>query len=153
MDTRSLSFNPLTKTVTGNSTTNLALLYYESPTGKPSALVQRIIPSSIEGQGQIKWVDISSQESQSLPDDFRNVPEPDQLSFTLYESDTNATFSTPFTSATNFTDSAIGALFYSPNVSLVNGGPIVINGYEIDGDSSNPSHFSGGMHCASSYLE
>ncbi|CAD6586035.1 MAG: hypothetical protein ASARMPREDX12_002178 [Alectoria sarmentosa] len=129
--------------ISGNSTTNLALLYYESPTGKPSALVQRIIPSSIEGQGQIKWVDISSQESQSLPDDFRNVPEPDQLSFTLYESDTNATFSTPFTSATNFTDSAIGALFYSPNVSLVNGGPIVINGYEIDGDSSNPSHFSG----------
>ena len=134
---------------TGNSTINLALLYYENPTGKASALVQRAFQQSSE----IQWVDISSQESKSLPDDFRNSPGPGQLSFTLYESDTNATFSTPFTSATNFTESAIGALFYSPNVSLVNGGPIVVTGYENDGGLSNPSRFDGGMHCASSYLE
>ena len=154
MDTRSLSFNPLTATgEIGNSTTNIALLYYENPTGKPSALVQRASQQS-PGEGQIQWVDISSQESKSLPDDFRNIPGPHQRSFTLYESDTNATFSTPFTSATNFTGSAVGALFYSPNVSLVNGGPIVVTGYDIDGGRSNPSQFfSGGMHCASSYLE
>ena len=148
MDTRSLSYNPLPETTTGNSTTNLALLYYENPSGNPSALVQRVYQSS-PGEGQILWVDISSQESKSLPDEFRNVPGPHQLSHTLYESNTNATFSTPFTSAINFTDSAIGALFYSPNVLLDDGGPIVVTGYDIDGDHSNPSYFRGGMHCAS----
>ncbi|KAM0802654.1 hypothetical protein BDR22DRAFT_843688 [Usnea florida] len=140
VNTRSLSFNPLPETTAGNSTTNAALLYYENPTGKPSALLQRISQQS--SGDQVQWVDISSQESKSLPGDFRNVPGPQQLSFTLYESDTNATFSTPFTSAINFSDSAIGALFYSPNVNLVNGGPIVVTGYDIDSDLSNPSHFS-----------
>ena len=134
----------------GNSTTtDLALLYYENPNGKASVLVMR---GSLL-QSNIQWFDISSQESISLPEGFRNAPGYDQTSFTLYESDTNALFSTPFTSAANFTDSRIGALFYSPNVSLENGGPIVVIGYDMNDSPSKPGAFSAGTHCASSHLE
>ena len=98
VDTRSLSVNSISSFLP-NTTTNLALLYYENPNGKLSALLQR---QDIE---QVRWIDITSQASES-------------------ESEANITFSTPFTSGTNFSSSpGIGALFYTPDTQLLNGGP------------------------------
>ena len=155
VETRSLSITPLGNGSSDtNSTTNLALLYYENPTGNASALLQRISPRSALTQ----WVDITSQESQLLPGEFRNTgPMTNMdLSHTLYESDNiNAIFSTPFTRVANFTGilseddigvqpgmgalSPVGALSYSPpNASLVS---IVYNAV-----LGGPGNFRTGMH-------
>lgn len=59
----------------------------------------------------VKWIDVTSQNSQSLPSDLRKDPDP-LLSNTLYESVFNDTFSAPFTTPKG--DSLSRALFYSP---------------------------------------
>lgn len=156
-DMRSLSFKSFNETLT-NSTINSALLYYENPTGNVSALLQRT-----NAQGQITWVDITSQESKSLPDNFRNAPEPYDsyndynISFTLYELDNNATFSIPFTSAPNFAGNTMTALFYSPKVSTENSGPLLLgSGYDgISGSvvPGSPGYVLKGMHFAFAYSE
>ena len=136
-----------------NSTSNSALLYYENPTKKVSALLQRIHTDVDQNYTNVQpqWVDITSQESQSLPAEFRNVPG-FRYSNTLYESDTNATLSSPFTCAANFSLATVGALFYSPhNASLLDSGPVVESDYRIG--PSGPGNFSKGMHSRSSYLE
>lgn len=159
MDTRSLF---ITSTGYGssdaNSTTNSALLYYENPTGNVSALLQRFSPQSNEYSKveQAQWIDITSQKSKSLPDEFDNVPHSNH-SNTLYESSPWAGFSTPFTGGAYFSDTSIGAVFYQPNVSLASDGPpesgglIVFTNYTVG--PSGPGSFNTGMHCASSYPE
>lgn len=113
VDTRSLSvatvstFDQLIDT--NSTTTNLVILYYENPTGKVSALIQRFSPN--DSVNTVKWIDVTSQNSQSLPSDLRKDPDP-SLSNTLYESLFNDTFSPPFTTR-NGTDIS-QALFYSP---------------------------------------
>lgn len=145
MDTRSLSFNSLNETFTGNSTISSALLYYENPTGNISALLQRT-----NAQDQSQWVDITPQGSKSLPTYIGT-------SFTFYELGNNATFSTPFTSAANFAGNTITALFYSPNISPKNGGPVILtSGYNAVAeqvDPGGPGYLLSGMHCVSAYPE
>ena len=151
MDTRSLSITSTGRSSDTGSLTDSALLYYENPTGRVSALFQH---------GH-EWVDITSQGSQSLPDEFHNAPDFNS-SKTLYNSaETNAILSTPFTSGANWTGYSIGALFYSPpnasSVKGVSGGSIVFAGYEISpsspGNLSTPGNFSARTHCASPSLE
>ncbi|CAD6592462.1 MAG: hypothetical protein ASARMPREDX12_006139 [Alectoria sarmentosa] len=152
VDTRSLSFCsiPSPETAPNNSTLNIALLFYENSKGKVSALLQR---GSSGGNGSyqsgtIRWVDITSQESRSLPNDFRNTPSSNNnQSTTLYESDTNATFSAPFTSAANISAYGPTMLSYSPNSRI----SIVATGYA--GSTSGPGIFGAGIHCAFSYPE
>ena len=55
---------------------DLALLYYENPTGKVSALCQEsyYTDQDLDDSGITQeWIDITSQESKSLPDVFRNA--------------------------------------------------------------------------------
>ena len=105
---------------------DLALLYYENPTGKVSALCQESHYTDLgEGDYSIiqEWIDITSQESESLPGEFRNAPDSATggNSKTLDESlvPNIFTLSAPFTSrAENQTQgSGIEAGFYSPNAS------------------------------------
>ncbi|CAD6587164.1 MAG: hypothetical protein ASARMPREDX12_002766 [Alectoria sarmentosa] len=134
VNTRSLSvaqtgFVPANETSTGK---NLALLYYENPTGKVSALSQEIVlravtgleaGESVDGESvSSQWVDITSQESRSLPGYYRNTPGSTAggYSKTLDESlDSNIfTLSTPFTCGVNSSnDFAVDAIFYSTNAS------------------------------------
>ena len=119
VNTRSLSVNSISSFLS-NTTTNLALLYYENPNGKVSALLKR---SKYYLQA-IQWIDITSQASES-------------------ESEANITFSTPFTSGTNFSESpGIGALFYTPDTQLLNGGrgSVVQTSFSIG--PSGPGNFS-----------
>ena len=151
-DTRSLSVNLLSaqnESSSVNSTQNLALLYYETPTGKVSALLER----STETVLQSEWVKITSQTSQSLPDEIRN-PNVFFESRTLYsdESDIETLFTPPFTSAVNSSESATGriatieALLYSPHYAS-----IVPDGYQIG--QSGYGNFSLGMRYRSSSHE
>ena len=156
MDARSLSITPIGN---GSSDTNSALLYYENPNGNVSALLRR---GSF--QEQFQWVDITSQQSKSLPNEFRNAPGlnadndtdlPEKVfgegfkdSKTLYESNTDAIFSTPFTSGANLSGPFIGALFYSPpESSLFGSGSFTYAQYLIG--PGGPGIFSTGMSCAS----
>ena len=122
------------------SNINQALLFYVNSTGQVSALLKLYHNETAKTQ----WVDITSQESISLPREF--VEHGSDVDTTLYEtlygSQPNATFSTPFTSAANFSDNTVGALFYSPNARIVE------LGYEVS--ISGPGYFTG-MNCASSY--
>ena len=138
MDTRSLSITSTGRVSDTGSPQNSALLYYENPTGKVSALLQH----------GWEWVDITSQQSKSLPDEFHNAPYAES-SKTLYESDdSNLTFRAPFSSGANWLTSGIGALFYSPsNAPSASGGqPVSIwyDGYTIGPTGSG--NFSGSMH-------
>ena len=166
MDTRSLSITPIGNgSSDANPTTNSALLYYENPNGNVSALLRR--GSFVD---QFQWVDITSQQSESLPNEFGNAPGlnahsdtnlPEEISGdyfndskTLYESDTDAIFSTPFTSGANLSGPFIGALFYSPpEPSLVNGKfPLSSGSFTYAGHSigpGGPGYFGSGMSCAS----
>ena len=172
MDTRSLSISSLPGANQSSSlnpekdwTTNIALLYYENPNGKVSALLRRLINEVIEGEPQARssqqdqWIDITSQESKALPHGFSNAPgfyysnHNATFSHTLYEADPIAVYSTPFSSAANFFGPSAGALFYSPFNALLNatsplaGGCFFNTNYEID--LSGPGNFSLlGMHCA-----
>lgn len=160
--TRSLS---ITSTGYGSSdiksTTNSALLYYENPTGNVSALLQRFSPqdpqySQYSQVEQAQWIDITSQKSKSLPDEFRNVPHSNH-SNTLYETSPWGGFGTPFTGGAYFSNISIGAVIYQPHVSWGSDGPpesgglIVFTNYTVG--PSGPGGFEGGMHCASSYPE
>ena len=140
---------------------DLALLYYEIPNGIVSALLQRwnstVYPNGIFEFSNPQWVDITSQDSKSLPDEFRSIPtntSSDILySNALYESDTNATFSTPFTSggANNISGSLMKAISYSPSndspigEAFVSGGAIVYTGYMVGPNGSGK--FNQGMYC------
>ena len=139
VDTRSLSISLLPTANTSsnldlskNSTTNVALLFYENPNGKVSALLYRLMnivnenPQAGMSQ-QDQWIDITSQESKALPNEFRNPPgfhysntfykdsgyKDIKPSRTLYETDPFAVYSTPFFSAPNLFKS-VSAIFYSP---------------------------------------
>ena len=143
-DTRSLSVNLLSgkdESSSTNSTLNLALIYYETPTGKVSALLQR----------STGWVNITSQTSHSLPDEIHN-PTVFFGSRTLYnnESDPNSLFTPPFISVGNYSESTtgeiagIGAFLYSPHYAS-----IFSDGYQVG--QSGYGNFSLGMrHRASS---
>ena len=145
VDTRSLSFCGLPEIgTTNNATRNLALLFYENSTKHVSALLQRVQKNS----SLIQWVDITSQESRSLPDEFRNVP--DHASTTLYESDTQSTFNAPFVSAAKFFGGAATALFYSPRAGVAGLG---VEAIDYDTGTSGPGTFSSGMICKSLYYE
>lgn len=148
-----------------NSTINSAILYYENLTGNVSALLQRTTSHyypSIHGKSAPEtWIDITSQDSKSLPSEFRNTPgrnsSNDSYSYTLYESDINATYSTPFTSGANFSGWSVGALFYSSSNAtqlggpLVSGGSIVFTGYMVGPNGTG--NFNTGMHRESSFSE
>ena len=115
VDTRSLSFCLLNVTGTGhsnNSTLNLALLLYENPTGNITALLQRFHTR----YDDTEWIDVTSQRSQLLQDAFRNGPGSDNNnSTTLYESDTDVTFSAPFTCTPSNDGKLMELVFYTPN--------------------------------------
>lgn len=152
-----------------NSTINSALLYYEDPNGNVSALLQRTTSKSTRKyfngtSWSEEWVDITSQDSKSLPDAFQNPTgmNPSNDSFelgpysnTFYEStdmlDANATYSTPFTSGANFSSWTVGSLFFSPSNASQLGGSIVFAGYSVD--PSGTGNFSAGMYCISSYAQ
>ena len=101
---------------------DLALLYYENPTGNVSALCQvsyDVNKGSWNESNVQRWIDITTQESKSLPDVFRNAPSSAAASEskTLDESLAlkNFTLSAPFTSQiTRFQQPGIRAFFYSP---------------------------------------
>ena len=136
VETRSLSISLFPTANTSSnfnldeiSTTNAALLFYEKPNGKISALLHRLMNIDFGPQGgesqQDQWIDITSQESEGLPNEFRNAPGfnyrnslykyfPYNTTFskTLYEADPLAVYNTPFFSAPNLFGS--GAIFYSP---------------------------------------
>ena len=137
IDTRSLSVGLITGSnptnASANTITNLALLYYENPSGNVSVLLQR------RNITEYQWFDISSQSSQSLPDGFRNNDNEDG-SHTLCETSAYTIFAPPFTSQGNY------SISYAPrNASFVrigyNSGPI------------GPGIFSTSMHCISSSAE
>ena len=112
VNTRSLSITSIGNgSSSTNFTTDSALLYYENPDGNMSALLQRGDPLY-----QAQWINITSQGSESLPDEFRNNQSSTVYltSATLYESDTNATFNTPFISGADF-----DALFDTASVTTV----------------------------------
>ena len=133
VNTRSLSITlfPFANTslnTTENSTTNVALLFYENPNGKVSTLLYRLINTFNSPGGVLfdQWINITSQESKALPNEFHNAPgsnhsnTPYRLcefsntcSHTLYEADPNAVYNTPFFSTPNFLG-AVGATFHSP---------------------------------------
>ena len=146
VNTRSLSFCLLNKTIlSSNSTLNLALLFYENPTGKISALLQR---ENMPRQGATEWIDITSQGTKSLPDGFHIGPDLkyDRIP-TLYETNTNATFSTLFTCTEIGDENYVQLLFYSPNST----DPIKAVGYQSSSSSSDDSGFAQGMYCAYLY--
>ena len=161
IDTRSLSITSVSNTDT-NSTTNSGLLYYENPTVNVSALLQRISPQPTQNLKALnaQWIDITSQESKSLPGEFRNVPDFNS-SNTLYESYTNAIFSTPFTSGVTLSGSSIGALLFSPPTKAsrfkADGGPLFSASTIVSADYKigprGPGSFSAGMSCAGLYPE
>ena len=165
MHTRSLSISSIGGTEgvlpTTNSTTNSALLYYENSTGNVSLLLQRIkfIDSLRTHEDSTayrlsQWVDITSQESKSLPNDFHDTPG-QTFSNTLYGSDTyNAIYSSPFTSGANFATWSVGTLFYSPSSAAPNDVPISGHFIAFGGCTfgpSGPGNFSAGMYSACLY--
>lgn len=143
VDTRSLSISlfPLANSSSlntfENSTVNVALLYYENPNGKVSALLHRRL-QTILAKGpnaglslSDQWIDITSQESKALPDEFRGAPgfnynntvqrrQTLNDSRTLYEAEPFAVYSTPFFSASTFFRSSVGAMFFSPSLLSLN---------------------------------
>ena len=131
VDAQSLSFCFLPGIgVYNTSNINRALLLYENSTGQVSALLQLFQYTTPQ---QTQWVDITSQESRSLPNEFK-LRDPGG-STTLTESQPNAKFSAPFVSAANFSKNAVGALFSSPNDTITE----VI--YNVS--TSGPGLFSG----------
>ena len=126
MTTRSLSVAKTGRSLNSFNSSpgiaDLALLYYENPTGKVSALCQESYYAD-RGEGIQEWIDITSQDSKSLPSEFRNAPDSasGDNSKTLDESLVPNIFalSAPFASqAENETQgSGIEANFFSPNAS------------------------------------
>lgn len=154
-DTRSLSTTSIEAPMgfpNTNSSFNTALLYYENTHGKISALLRRLDYQvySTESTGGTQWIDITSQDSKALPNEFRNVPG-FNYSRTLYESNTNASFTTPFTSDANSSVFSVRTLFFLlPNASLeidkfrIPDGAFVCAGYRTN--SSGPGNFTGMLY-------
>ena len=121
-----------------------SLLYYEDPTGRISVLSQQFLEIETN-RGLIErppaeWVNVTSQESKSLPDEFRNTPASASVvgghnsSKTLYESlGSNTTIRAPFTSGANWSGFCVGAIFYSPQFYLPNASELqfTIEGYSM----------------------
>ena len=122
-------------TVARNSSTNLALLYFEDASGNVSALLQHANNTDTPW-GLVQWFDITSQNEHHgiFPDaprvdgssDDPNFDPFDGFSHNLYESVANTTFSVPFTRKANSLKvskgglTSMGGLFYaSGNASLV----------------------------------
>ena len=139
VNTRSLSVISVSgssvDTVARNSSTDLALLYFEDASGNVSALLQHVNNTDTPW-GLIQWFDITSQNEHH--EIFTDAPRVDGsshnpnfdpfdgFSHTLYESVANTTFSVPFTFKANFLKVSKGGstpmrrLFYAPgNASLV----------------------------------
>ena len=126
VNSRSLSVAQ-TRTESYNETSTGTLLYYENPNGKVSALSENFVFNRTNGYemvdpnwDDIDWVDITSQESKSLPESYRNTPGPTAggYSKTLDESLDSSVFtlSGPFTCGANSSNGfAIDAIFYSTN--------------------------------------
>lgn len=173
VDTRSLSIS-LFKFAdessglhSGENLTNLALLFFENPNGKVSALLQRLV-ITVEPQGEKlwsdQWIDITSQESKALPKEFHNAPgfnSSNTLSRTLYEADKfgEYEYNTPFFSAP-YSDGSVGAIFYTPfNLALSYASPVAGNsfyyaGYKTSLNGSGDFDVSAvGEHYASPYTE
>ena len=144
VNTRSLSVCLLNETILStNSALNLALLFYENPTGKISALLQRA-----KRPGATEWIDITSQGSKSLPDAFHRGPNLNSgLDPTLYQTDSDVTYSTPFTCAEMLDGNPMELLFYSPNST----DPIRVVAYQSSSSPGGDSGFMQGMYCAYSY--
>ena len=149
-----------------NSTSNVALIYYENPTGEIAALLEQGFVDVVDVVDVVDagWVDVTSQESKSIPAEFHNAPiEPDEwpTSKTLSECYVNVTFGVPFTSAANFSGAQVGILFYSPvKGSTPNGSTPDGAGVNVPGDTTlavgyevgnfGPGNFSSGarpLHC------
>ena len=119
-----------------------SLLYYEDPSGKVSALSQQ---NGGAGDNQTsRWVNVTSQASESLPDDFRNTTASTAQGYskTLYESlGTDTTLKAPFTCGANWTGYFVGAIFYSPQLSSPNASDFqfAIEGYSMNSVSSSGS--------------
>ena len=106
-----------------------SLLYYEDPTGRILVLSHQAVGNeknrTLEKGPTTEWVNLTSQESKSLPDEFRNTPA-SIASKTLYESlGTKTTLRAPFTCGLNWTvvdedTLSVGALFYSPQPNASN---------------------------------
>ena len=153
-DTRSLSIGSFPVddlSGTDNITRNAALLLYENGSGNVSALLRRISLTAPPST-QVHWIDVTSQGTRSLPDEFRNTRatpnktlyEIGRPSKTLYEFDTRITFSTPFTSYT--VNSTLHVEFYSPSGSqFANGGCIL--GFTYETGESGPGIFGPGLCC------
>lgn len=145
MNTRSLSVAQTAIVLPDETSTqrDLTLLYYENPAGKVSALSQETIVDS----QSTEWVDITSQQSKSLPERYRNTPgsTTGTYSKTLDETvDSNTfTLSAPFTCEGILSDGPyyIEAIFYSTDAS---NSEILTNGY-VTGPSG-AGNFSPGMH-------
>ena len=181
VDTRSLSISlfPFANDSSAlgpkeNTTTNVALLFFENPNGNVSALLYRlnwtVYDDYADGWGlQDQWINITSQDSKALPEEFHNAPwfnsytsytlfgENAIHSRTLYESGPNVVYNTPFFSASNFLGS-VGAMFYSPfNVALnasLGDYSFISAGYTIGlNGSGNFSSSIEGEHYARPYTE
>ena len=159
-DTRSLSISSLengsfTEASSANEsfhgkhpTVDLALLYYEDPTGTISALPQQWNLS------EFHWADVTSQKVDSLPNESLNVANLVCQSSVLYECNTVGTLTTPFTSAANYSGASVGALFLSPsNTSQVAGGPPGSGGTIVNSRYSIGTGFVEGMYWVSSCFE
>ena len=113
VNTRSLSVAQ-TAIVSSDEFSTRTLLYYENPTGKVSALYANPVYNATNGDA---WIDITSQESKSLPESYRNTPDSTAGggSRTLDESldSVVSTLSAPFTCGA--INSALEAVFYSNN--------------------------------------
>ncbi|KAL9071738.1 MAG: hypothetical protein Q9161_004002 [Pseudevernia consocians] len=188
VDTRSLSISlfPMANSSSSlnilgeNSTANIALLFYETPNGKVSALLHRLILKIVDENSQAgsfspespqdQWINITSQESKALPNEFRNAPGFNYsntlykvsgynttFSQTLYEADPIAVYSTPFFSAPNLFGS-VGAVFYSPfnlplnAISPLAGDSFFTATYEI-GLTGSGNFSLVGSHYATPYTE
>ena len=184
-DTRSLSISLFSVTknssdsaIFGNSATNVALLYYENPNGKVSALLHRHLEFFAEdpaagSSSQEQWIDITSQESKALANEFRNAPgfnysntlyktysdtNPTVFSHTLYEAEPTAVYGTPFFSSPGFFSGSVGAIFYSPfNLPLNTISPPADDSFfptSYAVDLNGPGNFSlTGIHYAGPYTE
>ena len=177
MDTRSLSISSFGFPDGGlreNSTNNIALLFYENPDGKISALLHRLINIVNPRTGsyqQDQWIDITSQESKVLPNEFHNDPgfnysntlykqSPYNTVFskTLDEADPIAVYNTPFFSVPSSTGSVV-AMFYSPFNLLPNapspaGNSFFTAYYTIGPNGSGSFSLVGiGKDCASPHTE
>ena len=139
MNTRSLSVAQ-TGNLSFNDTSTRTLLYYENPSGKVSALTVGPVFNGTDGDA---WIDITSQESKSLPESYRNTPGSTAggSSKILDESLDSSVFtlSAPFTCGDY--NNAIEGTFYSKNATDPE---ILSNTYTtgpIVGNFSQSTHF------------